>query len=202
MPTSTSIWSNESEYRMIASQDKHLWSLFKWGEGTELYSSHEKYFIQAKINRFSWNCPLSWEKFTQGALQFHKTGQKSLGLQKLTTHVEKLTQQTESSQNVTHVHEWLGRNGSSGQRWRLNGWQRIKAAISDPAWRLCIYWQCIVKADRCISTTTITKTSTILFIQTTITKTNTIFIIVLFIALPYSMPSLGSSPTSLPFVLT
>ena len=90
---------------------------------------------------------------------------------------------------VSYFNMWLGRNGSSGQRWRLNGWQRMKAAISDPAWRLCIYWQCIVKADRCISTTTITKTSTILFIQTTIIKTKTMFINVLFIALPYSMLS-------------
>ena len=103
MPTSTSIWSNEPEYRMRTIQDKHLWSLLKWGGGTELYSSHEKYFIQAKINRFSWNCPLSCGKFTQGALQFQRTGQKNLSLQKPTTHVEKLTQQKESWLNVTYV---------------------------------------------------------------------------------------------------
>ena len=92
MPTSASIWSNEPEYRRRASQDKHLWSLFKWGGGTELYSSHEKYFIQAKINRFSWNCPLSWEKFTQGALQFNRTGQKK----------SKLTK-TDDSRGKTHT---------------------------------------------------------------------------------------------------
>ena len=100
MPTSSSIWSNEPEYRMIASQDKHLWSLFKWGGGTELYSSHEKYFIQAKINRFSWNCPLSCGKFTQGALQFQRTGQKSLSLQKPTIQWAKNSQKIHNTFSI------------------------------------------------------------------------------------------------------